>query len=215
MVTKDVRFAESDFHAFRNLVSRSTLISGTGEKERNKFFRLLKEKVRALKDSLRRFNQSSIFFVIFQLMNATTDLQQQLFNFIKSSQPHISLADELCDLLEISHDSAYTSYQGRKASFSLSELKWFREKYNIALDQVLQLNSGAVVFKSSDGSSDIRDLKTYLERCCGRQNFFNAFQQKEMLVLAKDFAVFRSSLYLKLLLSNVFSGCAISCLMKD
>ena len=49
MITKDVRFNESTFHAFKNLVSRSTLISGTGEKERNKFFRLLKEKVRDLK----------------------------------------------------------------------------------------------------------------------------------------------------------------------
>jgi hypothetical protein len=49
MITKDVRFNESTFHAFKNLVSRSTMISGTGEKERNKFFRLLKEKVRDLK----------------------------------------------------------------------------------------------------------------------------------------------------------------------
>jgi hypothetical protein len=39
MITKDVRFNESAFHAFKNLVSRSALIRATGEKERNKFFR--------------------------------------------------------------------------------------------------------------------------------------------------------------------------------
>jgi hypothetical protein len=73
-------------------------------------------------------------------MNGTTDLQQQLFNFIKNSQPHISLADELCDFLDISHDSAYRRIRGEKP-LSLSELKVVCEKYNIALDQVLQLNS--------------------------------------------------------------------------
>src|SRR5215467_4954895 len=95
-------------------------------------------------------------------MNAATDLQQQLFNFIRNSQPHISLADELCDLLDISHDSAYRRIRGEKP-LTLFELKIVCEKYNIAVDQVLQLNSGNVVFRSSDGSSDIRDLKTYLE----------------------------------------------------
>jgi predicted transcriptional regulator len=123
-------------------------------------------------------------------MNATTHLQQQLFNFIKSSQPHISLADELCDLLDISHDSAYRRIRGEKP-LSLSELKVVCEKYNIALDQVLQLNSGTVVFRSSDGNGDIRDLKTYLEGLFREVKFFNAFKQKEMLVLAKDFAVFQ------------------------
>jgi len=134
-------------------------------------------------------------------MNATTDLQQQLFNFIKSSQPHISLADELCDLLEISHDSAYRRIRGEKP-LSLSELKVVCEKYNIALDQVLQLNSGTVVFKSSDGSSDIRDLKTYLEGLLRETKFFNAFKQKEMLVLAKDFAVFQQIKTMKGLMNS-------------
>jgi hypothetical protein len=49
MVTKDIRFNESALQAFENLVSRSTLISGTGEKERNKIFQLLRERVRNLK----------------------------------------------------------------------------------------------------------------------------------------------------------------------
>src|SRR6476661_7613444 len=95
-------------------------------------------------------------------MNAAPDLQQQLFGYIKNLQPHLSLADELCDLLDISHDSAYRRIRGEKP-LSLSELKVICEKYNIALDQVLQLNSGTVVFRSSDGSSDIRDLKIFLE----------------------------------------------------
>jgi hypothetical protein len=49
MLTKDARFNESSFNVFNTLVSRSTLISGTGEKERNKFFRTLREKVKELR----------------------------------------------------------------------------------------------------------------------------------------------------------------------
>lgn len=49
LLTRDPRFNENAFTSFNNLVSRSVLISSTGERERNKFFRSLKEKVRSLK----------------------------------------------------------------------------------------------------------------------------------------------------------------------
>ena len=123
-------------------------------------------------------------------MNQTTDLQQQLFNFIRNSQPHISLADELCDLLDISHDSAYRRIRGEKP-LTLSELKLVCEKYNLALDHVLQLNSNTVVFRTSDQSGEVRDLKTYLEGILQQVKYFNSFQKQEMLILAKDFAVFQ------------------------
>jgi hypothetical protein len=123
-------------------------------------------------------------------MNATTDLQQQLFNFIRNSQPHISLADELCDLLDISHDSAYRRIRGEKP-LTLSELKIVCEKYNIALDQVLQLNNDTVVFRSVDALREYKDLKSYLQDLLEHVRFFNAFEQREMLLLAKDFAVFQ------------------------
>ena len=51
MSTKDLRFCKKAFASFDNLLSRSTLISVSGEKERNKFFRSLKEKVHNLKRS--------------------------------------------------------------------------------------------------------------------------------------------------------------------
>jgi hypothetical protein len=123
-------------------------------------------------------------------MNATTDLQQQLFNFIKNIRPNISLADELCDLLDISHDSAYRRIRGEKP-LSLSELKTVCEKYNIALDQVLQLNNDTVVFKSNDILKEYTDLKTYLEDLLKHVRYFNVFEQREMLLLAKDFALFQ------------------------
>ena len=48
LITKDARFSKKLLHGFNTLVSRATLISGTGEKERNKFFRVQREKISQL-----------------------------------------------------------------------------------------------------------------------------------------------------------------------
>lgn len=45
--TTDKKFTEKSFANFQNLVSRSILISETGERDRNKFFKGLREKVQA------------------------------------------------------------------------------------------------------------------------------------------------------------------------
>lgn len=45
--TTDKKFTDKAFANFNNLLSRSLLISETGEKDRNKFFKVLKEKIKA------------------------------------------------------------------------------------------------------------------------------------------------------------------------
>jgi hypothetical protein len=49
LLTKDVRFGKELLEGFQTLISRSSLISSTGEKERNKFFKVQREKVAQLK----------------------------------------------------------------------------------------------------------------------------------------------------------------------
>jgi len=76
----------------------------------------------------------------------TNQLQQQLFSFLKDSiPPHLSLVDELCDLLNLSHDSVYRRIRGEKP-ITLAELKIICEKYHISLDQLLQLENESVLF---------------------------------------------------------------------
>src|SRR5437762_4829410 len=82
-------------------------------------------------------------------MNAT-DLQQQFFNHLKSIlPPHISMVDELTDLLDLSYDSVYRRIRGEKP-LALNELRQICEHYHISLDQVLQLQNDAVVFRAPD-----------------------------------------------------------------
>jgi hypothetical protein len=49
LLTKDARFSEKLHKGFNTLLESSTLISGTGEKERNRFFKLQREKIAQLK----------------------------------------------------------------------------------------------------------------------------------------------------------------------
>jgi len=49
LTTRDERFAEKAFATFNTLLARSTLVSQSGEKERNRFFNTLKDKVNELK----------------------------------------------------------------------------------------------------------------------------------------------------------------------
>ena len=75
------------------------------------------------------------------------ELQLEFFNYLKSTLPaHLSLADELCDLLNISADSAYRRLRGEK-SLTFSELKTICEKFHVSLDQVLNLQNDTVAFQ--------------------------------------------------------------------
>ena len=49
LMTKDDRFAAKAYSTFNTLLSRATLISKTGEKDRNRFFNALREKVEILR----------------------------------------------------------------------------------------------------------------------------------------------------------------------
>jgi hypothetical protein len=127
-------------------------------------------------------------------MNTTTDLQQQLFNFIKSSQPHMSLADELCDLLDISPDSAYRRIRGEKP-LTLNELKRICERYHISLDQVLQLQNDAVVFHASGINSPAFLFIDYLKGMLQQFKYMNSFKERQMLYLCKDLPIWQFYLF--------------------
>jgi len=52
MLTRDLTFNENMFNHLQNLVKRSTLISGVSEKERAKFFRIIRERIARRREAL-------------------------------------------------------------------------------------------------------------------------------------------------------------------
>lgn len=53
MMTRDVEFNENMYRYMQNLMKRSTLISEVSEKERSRFFRIIRERITRRKEALR------------------------------------------------------------------------------------------------------------------------------------------------------------------
>ncbi|MCD4684024.1 MAG: hypothetical protein K8R86_12135 [Bacteroidales bacterium] len=75
------------------------------------------------------------------------ELQTILFQQIKEKLPsHLSLVDEISELLEISYDSAYRRIRGEK-SLSMGELNKVSRHFELSVDALFNLKSNNVVFK--------------------------------------------------------------------
>jgi len=111
----------------------------------------------------------------------------------------MSLADELCDLLDISPDSAYRRIRGEKP-LALDELKRICERYHISLDQVLQLQNDAVVFRTSQVLTFLDHLKGMLHQL----KYLNSFKEKQILYLCKDLPIWQFYLFPEVAIFKTF-----------
>lgn len=138
----------------------------------------------------------------------TNQLQQQLFSYIKDNlPPHLSLADELQDLLQLSADSVYRRIRGEK-TISLPELKLICEHYRLSLDEMLSLKNDSVLFQAPGLNGHKLEFREYLNQMLAQFKYFNSFSGKKMLYLCKDIpfwdfflfpdmAAFKSFLWMK------------------
>lgn len=116
----------------------------------------------------------------------TNSLQQQIFSFIKEKlPPHLSLADELQELLNLSADSVYRRIRGEK-DISLTELKLICEHYRLSLDEMLSLKNESVLFQAPGLNGHKLSYMEYLQQMLGQFNYFNSFPSKKMFYLCKD-----------------------------
>lgn len=116
----------------------------------------------------------------------TSELQQQLFTHLKENIPsHISMVDDLCDLLELSPDSVYRRIRGEKP-ITLNELKTICEHYHLSIDQLLQLQNESVLFQAPGMNGGQPELQDYLKGMLGQFKYFNSFTKREVQYLCKD-----------------------------
>jgi len=134
----------------------------------------------------------------------TNQLQQQLFSFLKDSiPPHLSLVDELCDLLNLSHDSVYRRIRGEKP-ITLAELKIICEKYHISLDQLLQLENESVLFDAPGLNVMPAEFSDYLNAVLNQFKYFNSFTTRDMHYLCKDSTIWNFYLFPELAAFKTF-----------
>ncbi len=82
-------------------------------------------------------------------MENQTDIQIQLFNKIRDQLPsHVSLADEISEVLEISNDSAYRRIRGEKP-LSIHEVQKLCLKYQFSIDDLAHSFISTVTFRTS------------------------------------------------------------------
>lgn len=113
-------------------------------------------------------------------------LQQLLFKKIKEQLPeHLSLADELSELLGLSADSVYRRIRGEKP-VDLNELQTICKHYKLSLDGLLQLNSEAVLFQAPGVSNGNIPFEKHMLGMLEQFKYFNSFKKREIFYLAKD-----------------------------
>ena len=123
------------------------------------------------------------------------ELQQQFFSHLKALiPPHLSLVDELADLLSLSYDSVYRRIRGEQP-LALHELRQICSHYHISIDQVLQLHNETVVFHAPAVNQDAIIFLDYLKGLLQQLKYFNSFKEKEMLYLCKDLPLWQFYLY--------------------
>ena len=119
-----------------------------------------------------------------------TELQQQLFQRIKSKLPaEASVADEISNLLGISSDSAYRRMRGDK-EVTFDELYKIATHYKISLDQLMNINTGSFLFQGNLLNPKTHRYDAYLTGMMHNLAYFNSFKKKESYYLCKDTPIF-------------------------
>ena len=120
----------------------------------------------------------------------STGAQHLFFQHIKGLLPsHLSLVDEVADVLNISNDSAYRRIRGEKP-IALEEIKKLCVHFKISLDQFLHLNSDAVLFAGSLTDRINFSFELYINGFLKNVQMINSFDEKEMYYWPKDVPIF-------------------------
>jgi len=81
-------------------------------------------------------------------MTVKQSVQHRILDSIKENLPdHLSLVDELADLLNISKDSAYRRLRGEK-SLDIREIQILSNHFNLSLDSILNTNNNVLSFNT-------------------------------------------------------------------
>jgi ribosome-associated translation inhibitor RaiA len=117
-------------------------------------------------------------------------VQQVFFQHIKSNlASHLSMVDEVAELLNISNDSAYRRIRGEKP-LSFEEINVLCSKYHISMDQLFHLKNDSFLFSGPLANKDNFGFEMYLEHLLNQLNYFNSFEQREFYYLSKDLFIF-------------------------
>jgi len=119
-------------------------------------------------------------------MENTPGVQQLFFQHIKSNLPtHLSLVDEIADLLNISTDSAYRRIRGEKP-VSFDELRTLCSHFKVSLDQLFHIQSDSFIFTGKLAKDTGNFFGDWLNDVLQKYSHINSFEKKHIYFLTKD-----------------------------
>jgi len=122
---------------------------------------------------------------------STESIQTRLLEHIRQRLPeHITLADELAELLNISRDSAYRRIRGETV-LSLDEAKRLYDRYGVSIDELFSSDSNMALFYHRALTVDYT-LEQWLSSVTRNLEVIKRVDDihKEMVYAAKDIPVF-------------------------
>ena len=123
-------------------------------------------------------------------MENPTSVQKVFFQHVKDNlPPHLSLVDEVAELLNISIDSAYRRIRGEK-EISFEEIRTLCSHFRISLDQLFHLESDAIIFWGKFINNTDFGFDQYLQDILQLLQYINSFEQKEICFMSKDIPLF-------------------------
>jgi plasmid maintenance system antidote protein VapI len=136
-----------------------------------------------------------------------TQMQVNFFKHLKDKVPsHLSLVDEVAELLNISIDSAYRRIRGENA-LRIDEIQLLAKHYGISLDQFLELQSKAIIFSGNFVNRDKFNFESYLQGIVQQLETINSSESKEIFYFNKDIPIFHHFMFPELAAFKCYFWC--------
>lgn len=119
-------------------------------------------------------------------MENHTDIQNQIFNKISDQlPPHISLVDEISEILEISTDSAYRRIRGEKP-LTVYEVQKLCEKYQFSVDDLASTSINTITFRANLLEEEKFSFGNYFTAIRNNLQSFSSYEEAEVMFILNE-----------------------------
>lgn len=124
-------------------------------------------------------------------MSKATQIQKKFFQAIKNQLPaHLSLVEDISDLLGISADSAYRRIRGEKL-LQMDEIEILCDHYKVSIDGHLSSPRNGIVFHHVEVDEKHFNTQDYLNLLLERAKMINSDPEAKLIVIANDITIFQ------------------------